>query len=357
VSVLPSYTQLGMAALLPHERLEVDPASGEARADGQRTSGLEARKAILAQKNAKATTVKAQDFLQMNAKEEGRALSRDHDLIYIYQNGIDHVGDKRETEGEVFSAAAREIDTLVEILKKIAAVNGSNAIITADHGFLYQHTAPDESDYTATPGGSVGMVNRRFAFGHDMEPSPGTWLLDANQAGLDGSYQLALPKSVNRYRKQGSGARYVHGGASLQEVVVPVLFVNKARKDDVSAVDVDVIRSGSNLITTSQAKVTFYQEGPAVDKLLGLELRVGFFSKDGEVLSDLKEILFDSGEQEPRLRERKELFTFGKIADQRKHQNSEILLRLEKKIPNSNRYDIYKEFTYRLKKAFESDFE
>ena len=111
------------------------------------------------------------------------------------------------------------------------------------------------------------------------------------------------------------------------------------------------------MITTSQAKVTFYQEQPAVDKLLGQELRVGFFSKGGEALSDVKEILFDSSEQEPRLRERKELFTFSKLADRPEHQNSEILLRMEKKIPNSNRYSTYKEFTYRLKKAFDSDFE
>lgn len=358
LSVLPSYTQLGMAALLPHERLEVDPSNGEARIDGRRTAGLEARKTILSQLNPRATAIKAQDFLQMNAKEEGRALSRDHNLIYIYQNGIDHVGDKRETEGEVFSAAAKEIDTLIDILKKVAAVNGSNAIITADHGFLFQQTPPDESDYTETPSGDdMGVVNRRFAFGHGINASVGSWLLEAEQVGLDGDYQVALPKSVNRYRKQGAGARYVHGGASLQEVVIPVLMVNKARKDDIEVVEVDVIRSGSNMITTSQAKVTFYQEQACVDKLTGRELRIGFYSKDGVALSDVKEILFDSSEKEPRLRERKETFSFGKAADAREHQNTEILLRLEKKIPNSNRYSVYKEFTYRLKKAFESDFE
>lgn len=358
VSVLPSYTQLGMAALLPHESLEVNPETGEAKADGQRTAGLEARKAVLSNANPKATAVKAQDFLQMNAKEEGRALSRDHDLIYVYQNGIDHVGDKRETEGEVFTAAAKEIDTLIDILKKVAAVNGSNAIITADHGFLFRHIAPEESDYTQSPTGSpIGMVNRRFAFGHDISAPAGTLLMDAKQVGLDGDYQVALPKSVNRYRKQGSGARYVHGGASLQEVVIPVLTVNKARKDDVDVVDVDVIRSGSNMITTSQARVTFYQEQAAVDKLLGQELRIGFYAKSGEALSDIKDIVFDSSEQEARLRERKESFTFSKLADKSEHQNSEIVLRLEKKIPNSNQYRNYKEFAYRLKKAFESDFE
>ena len=358
VSVLPSYTQLGMAALLPHTTLEVNPENGEARADGKRTAGLEGRKKLLVETNEKATAVKAQDFLQMNAKEEGRALFRDHDLIYIYQNGIDHVGDKRETEGEVFTAAAKEIDTLIDILKKVAAVNGSNAIITADHGFLFRDVAPEESDYTTTPSGEpMGMVNRRFAFGRNMTAPSGTLLLEAAQVGLDGDYQVAIPKSVNRYRKQGSGARYVHGGASLQEVVIPVLTVNKARKDDVEIVDVDVIRTGSNMITTSQFKVTFYQEQPAIDKLLRRELRIGFYARTGEALSDVKDLIFDSGDQEPRLRERKVKFAFSKLADRPEHQNSEIVLRLEKKIPNSNKYSPYKEFTYRLKKAFESDFE
>ena len=90
----------------------------------------------------------------MNAKEEGRDLSKNHDIIYVYQNGIDSTGDKTETEGETFQAVEREFDTILKILKKVAAINGSNALITADHGFLFQKQPLDESDFTASPAGT-----------------------------------------------------------------------------------------------------------------------------------------------------------------------------------------------------------
>ena len=358
IGVLPSYTQLGMAALLPNKKVEIDPANAEVKVDGQRAAGLEGRKTILLQNNSKATALKAQDFLQMNAKEEGRALLRDHDLIYIYQNGIDQVGDKRETEAEVFTAANKEMDTLIDVLKKISAVNGNNAIITADHGFLFRNRDPEESDFTETPKGNpMGVVNRRFAIGSMLDAPSGTHLQKAHEIGLEGDYEVGFPKSINLYRKQGAGARYVHGGSSMQELVLPVLTVNKARKDDTEVVEVDVIRSGSNMITSSQARITFYQEEPAVDKRLAQKLRVGFYSKAGELLSDVKDLVFDATEQEPRLRERKVQFSFSKLADKKEYQNTDIFLRLQKKIANSNHYSDYKTVTYRLKKAFESDFE
>ena len=43
---LPSFTQLGMAALLPHATLSLSPDGMSAFADGQPTAGTEARKKI-----------------------------------------------------------------------------------------------------------------------------------------------------------------------------------------------------------------------------------------------------------------------------------------------------------------------
>jgi hypothetical protein len=45
--------------------------------------------------------------------------------------------------------------------------------------------------------------------------------------------EVQIPKSINRLRLKGSGSRFVHGGASLQEVVIPVLKINKKRQSDV----------------------------------------------------------------------------------------------------------------------------
>ncbi len=358
VSVLPSYTQLGMAALLPHKDLSLTKTNGQALADGRKTSGLEARKAILATGDRKATAIKASEFLALNTNEEGRALARDHDLIYIYQNEIDHTGDKRETEADVFEAVDRNLDILQALIRKVAAVNGNNILITADHGFLFTNTPLGDSDFTENPSAeNVDFLNRRFAIGSGFQRKSNIACYSSSELGLTGELEVAIPKSINRFRVRGSGSRYVHGGASLQEVVIPVLSVNKARQDDVSIVDVDVIRGASNLITTSQTVITLYQEEPAVEKTLPRTLKMGFFSIGGELLSNQQEVTFDVSDSEARLRERKINFLFGSVADKKEHKNSEIILRLEERITGSNRDRVYKEFPYRLKKAFDTDFE
>jgi uncharacterized protein (TIGR02687 family) len=358
ISTLPSYTQLGMAALLPHGELCIDPSNGNVEADGKRTGGLDARTAILKATGKRVTAVKADEFLAMHTKQEGRILTRDHDLIYIYQNWIDQVGDKKETEEGVFEAADKELQTLMDVLKKVAAVNGNNVLVTADHGFLYQNLQVDGSDFTETPTGEdPGMVNRRFAFAKSFQPSNGSIVFKASQLQLKGDYEVAFPKSINRYRKQGSGSRYVHGGTTLQEVVVPVLTINKSRTSDVQQVEVDIIRTSSNLITTSQATVSFYQTEPAIDKYLARTLRVGFYAPDGTLLSDQQVFVFDSTEEDARLREKKHSFVFGKKADQPEYRNKEVVLKLEEQIAGSNQYRTYKDQTFRLKKAMETDFE
>ena len=70
---------------------------------------------------------------------------------------------------------------------------------------------------------------------------------------------MQIPKSINRLRLKGSGSRFVHGGATLQEVVIPVVSINKKRRGDITAVDIDIISGGNRTITTGQLAVTFYQ--------------------------------------------------------------------------------------------------
>ena len=356
-STLPSYTQLGMAALLPHEKLEVDPTSGECTADGMSTKGLDARKKVL-EKNSgvKATAILAKDFLKLNSNNEGRELSREHDLIYIYNNGIDAAGDKLTTQHTTFEAVENELETLLAILKKIGSINGNNALVTADHGFLFNSDKVEDSDFTANPtGNEEGVTSRRYAIGRGLEQSDGYKTFSSASLGLEGEAEFAIPKSINRFKVKGSGSQYVHGGASLQEIVIPVLKVNKARSSDVEIVEVDVLNSGSRNITTGQKVLTFYQIKPISEKLQARELKLGFYSANGDLLSDVQTVAFDSPETEERIRERKLVFAFTKDADN--FHGKEVDLVMEEKIKGSNRFRVYKKETYRFLKSFETDFE
>ena len=103
--MLPSYTQLGMAALLPPRALSLAAdGSGEALADDQSTQGSVNRARLLTAAVPDATLVLAKDLLVMT-QTEARALVRDHDILYVYHNLIDKTGDGRDTEERVFAAA------------------------------------------------------------------------------------------------------------------------------------------------------------------------------------------------------------------------------------------------------------
>jgi 2,3-bisphosphoglycerate-independent phosphoglycerate mutase len=83
----------------------------------------------------------------MKSNTEGREFIKPYNVIYIYSNHIDKTGDDKTSEGKVFEATETEFDNLV-ILKQVNNMNGYNMIITADHGYLYQHNRLDESDFT-----------------------------------------------------------------------------------------------------------------------------------------------------------------------------------------------------------------
>ena len=160
--------------------------------------------------------------------------------------------------------------------------------------------------------------------------------------------------ALGRFLVRGSGSRYVHGGISLQEVIVPVVKIRKTRTDDVVQVDVDILRVPAK-ITTGQLAIAVYQEQAVADKVRPRTLRIGLFAKDGAQLSELKTITFDSKEPEARLRETPVLLVLSSAADGQ--NNRTVELRLEKMVEGTNHWVAYKTHDLKIQKAFMSDFD
>lgn len=352
---LPSFTQLGMASLLPGAVFSLDQGGG-ASVDGQSASGTENRRAILSIACAgRATAIKSEAFLSLNTKTEGRDLMRDHDVIYIYHNTIDHVGDKRDTEVRTTEAVADAFEEIELIIRKVANINGTNMLLTADHGFLFQQDQLDDGDMTPLPdAGEWTLRNRRFALGRNVSPAPGVKLFSAAALGVQGEWTAVFPMGLGRFPLQGSGKLYVHGGISLQEVVIPVVKIHKARSNDTSVVDVELLGVPSK-ITTGRIAITLFQRQPAVDKMLPRILRVGVFGKDGVSISEQRTETFDSQVEEARLREKSIVLVLSSAAD--RLNNQDIELRLEEMVQGTAQWVTYRTHTLRLQKPFESDFD
>ncbi|MBD3820863.1 MAG: BREX-1 system phosphatase PglZ type A [Thiotrichales bacterium] len=358
LSMLPSYTQLGMASLLPHKTLALaDNESGTVLLDGQSTQGSANRTKILnSALQDRGETMKFDAFMQLD-REGSRELFKQNDVLYIYHNRIDHVGDKMQSETQAFEAAQQTLDELVKLVKKLTAANATNLLITADHGFIYQHRPLEESDFSqAEPKGSpIFYRDRRFVLGKNLTPSTSLHTFRSAQLGLAGDVEVQLSKSINRMRLQGSGSRFVHGGATLQEVVVPVLKINKKRQSDTTSVEVDILRGSSSVITSGQLAVTFYQADAVTDKVQPRFLRAGIYTESGQLISDTHQLSFDLISSNPREREQMVRFVLTRQAEEA--NGKEVILRLEEKHAGTSHFKEYKSLRYLMRRSFTSDFD
>ncbi|MFT6631876.1 MAG: hypothetical protein ACJAS4_001837 [Bacteriovoracaceae bacterium] len=358
ISVLPSYTQLGMAALLPHEKLSFSQDKADIIfADGLSTQGTANRSKILTKYcSDRSEAMKIENFMKLS-NEDARNLIKNNDVIYFYHNEIDKTGDDKSSEDRVFDAVEGTFNYLIKAIKKLTGANANKIIITSDHGFIYQNNVLDESDFIqdSTIKGDIQFTNRRFLIGRDFKEHSSFKHFTAKDINLDGNMEIMIPKSINRLRQRGSGSRFVHGGASLQEVITPVLFIKKKRQSDISYVGVEIIRGASSVISSGQISVTFYQNIAVTNKERPLHLRAGIYCGD-ILISDEHDFIFDMVSDNPRDREKKVQFILAQEANN--FNNEEVKLKLFEKIKGTERFEkLYSSLSYTLRRSFTTDFD
>jgi uncharacterized protein (TIGR02687 family) len=254
-------------------------------------------------------------------------------------------------------AVEETLQELIRLIKKLTGANANNLLVTSDHGFIYQNRALEESDFSGSDavGDEILFRDRRFVLGKGLKATSGFRKFTSTQLGLTGNMEVLIPKSINRLRLKGSGSRYVHGGASLQEVVLPVLKINKKRQSDVTAVEVDILRGTSSTISSGQVAVAFYQAQPVTDKVQSRILRAGIYTQAGDLISDSHELVFDLASENPRERELQVRFVLTRKADDANEQ--EVILKLEEKHAGTTHYKEYKSLRYLVRRSFTSDFD
>ena len=177
----------------------------------------------------------------------------------------------------------------------------------------------------------------------------------AAQLGLAGDLDVLIPNSINRLRVRGAGSRYVHGGASLQEIVLPVLRVGKQREADLRHVDVQIVMGGRGLITSGQIAVTLYQTEPVSPKVQPRRLVAGIYAADGTLISDEPEILFDFRSESPREREQPCKLLLSRAADA--YNGKDVFLKLREQVGKTSHYQDHASHRLQLRRGIDVDFD
>ncbi|MCP4747908.1 MAG: BREX-1 system phosphatase PglZ type A [Desulfobacteraceae bacterium] len=297
LAVLPSYTALGMAALLPHKKLSFREKSSNVLVDEKPSGSLDLRAQILSRHEGAA--IKAEELTAMS-KDQGREFIKPYRVVYIYHDQIDAIGDKASTENQTFDAVRDAIDDLSALVTYIINnLNGTRIYITADHGFAYQDRAPELNDKSVLnkSGKDFNKTHKRFVLGTGLNKSANVYWADTRiTANTDSSMEFLLPKGTNRFNFIG-GAKYYHGGALLQEIVVPLLTVMQMKgkhleKSEIRQVGVSLI-SACKKIVTNITRFEFIQTDAISERYKPITLKLSI--RDGnELISDEKMLTFDS---------------------------------------------------------------
>ena len=320
-TMLPSITALGMAALLPHRELTLNVRGKDqvvVEADGRSTSGIDARRTILEGADGRAFTY---EELASDSVKSMRSKFKGASAVYIYHDVIDATGDHAASESATPDAVNRAIDELSGLVGKLISADITRILVTADHGFLFQDSEPANDD-TAKQGGvprghSVSLKKRRYVLGKDLESTDDFVAFDAKSVGLTDGPSIALPYGTRRIRFQGRGNRFVHGGASLQEITTPVIEVSVGSRGTEEVRDVGIaLHYDDTSLKVNRFSPRVIQREPISPTRRPLTVTIGLESMSGEKLSSTRVITLDAGERsEVSLKQSSELILFDGVLE------------------------------------------
>ena len=254
-TMLPTETKFCKLALLPHHSLDLQGA--EMLVDGQVLNTIEKRTAHLAKYREDAVCVNYEDI--MNASQQTAREICKRPLVYIFHNTIDEASHS-QSPFEVIRACRTAIEQLSVLIKRLhASWNVTNVILTSDHGFIYNDMQFEDKDKHSVNEDFIEKKTRYYLTNNDS-PIEGITkypLHSVSSIKTNNVTYVAVPIGTNRMAASG-GYNFAHGGATLQEMIVPVIHSVQRRKEKTEKVGVSLMNHNLNMVS-SQIKFQVIQ--------------------------------------------------------------------------------------------------
>jgi len=277
VAEIPTETLIGMAMLLPHnsggpkvayvdERLIVEEAEG-----GDRISKNEDRKARIQSHFSDVCFVELNDL----TKPSYSAVKKR--LLIVFSVELDALG-------EALGASALEIydDLLKSIEKGVAKaldLGVDEVHIVTDHGFLILEKVKD-FEKIEIKGRNILEKSERYAIGNGLEAGNHLKFTLNEEQGLE----ILFPRGTYCFKAPGK-YDFLHGGISLQEVVIPHLVVEKSFKESKISVEIELSKEIEGGIRNQIFKIKLVPVKTDLFATLSRNVRV-FCEKEGEKISN-----------------------------------------------------------------------
>jgi hypothetical protein len=230
---LPTITAVGMNVLAPvvsQGRLSPSLSSN----DGGSIQGIRAGEFLVTNPDtrlramqactpgAKAQKISLEELINLKSETLRKKVDQAR-LLMVHNKEIDDAGEK----GVGLDVFARVLRDLRSAWHRLRSAGVRNFVITSDHGFLLLEglaAAVQSHGTKATP--SRRHVIRPHAVNHDGEVRVA--LTDLGYQGVEG--HLMMPMDTAVFATNQQDMRFVHGGNSLQERLIPVLIIEHREK-------------------------------------------------------------------------------------------------------------------------------
>ena len=294
LAMLPTETKYCKPSLLPHRTLELYGVadSQDMSVDHNILNSTDKRTEQLQRYNTNAKCVtfgKVADYVQ----DVNREIFK-HQVVYIFHDSIDKVGHDG-TSQEITAACRKAIDDIATMVPKIlASYNVTEVLVTSDHGFLFNDITFAENDKHKVEEQCLESTQRYYLTRSDASVTSIAKFPLNTVSGIDNAQDVfvAVPMGTNRLKAKSGGYMFTHGGASLQEMIIPIITCRQERKDNKQPVGVMVL--GTNLsLQASRLRFTLLQTEAVSMETKEHKVNVALFVGD-EPVTPIKTIVLDN---------------------------------------------------------------
>jgi hypothetical protein len=274
VAMIPTITEIGMAALLPKAN-----ASATVVGVGGGKLALEIEGKVIKDRKDRVTYLgehagvsvfdaKLDDLLPKPTKRVRDGI-QNAKLILITSQEIDELGEADNT-----AQARLQIDGVLSHLRRgvrILADHGVKSIVlVADHGHLFAEEMGEDMKIDS-PGGKVEDLHRRVWVGVGGSSEPSYLRTSLASLGVASEFDIATPWTFAVFKSKGGGRAYFHGGLSPQELIIPVVTLRSSVKASLSSVRIEwTLTPGTAKLTTRFFSVQI-AGGQSESSLFGFE--------------------------------------------------------------------------------------
>ena len=293
IAMLPTETKYCKPSLLPYHSLKLY-GSGDKQdmsVDDRILDLTEKRSEHLQRYREGAICVQYDEVAKYNV-DKNREIFK-HSLVYIFHDVIDHDGHDG-TAKQVMESCRQAIKDLATMIPKIhASYNVTELFVTSDHGFLFNDIEFTEKDKHKVEEDTLEKSSRYYLTNSIKEAKNIIKFPLREVSAMDNSddVYVAVPLGTNRLSAPSGGYMFTHGGAALQEIIIPIINSRQEREDNKQPVGVMILDRKLS-IQASRLRFKLLQTDAVSMDMKERVVRVALYHND-EAVTPIKDVVLD----------------------------------------------------------------